>query len=193
MTAAVLAAAVLASVAAADFDEQAEVTNWPARIGLVAAMLALIALALWGMRRGWVHRQQRQADLPAPADVPPADARLGDPVEGLFAGTGVNGDWMDRIVAHDLGVRSRACIAWGPDGIWLDRQGARSLFIPAADVVDVRSDRGVAGTVRSKDGMSVITWRLGDRVVDTGFRADATGDHATVLDGLVTTFSTGVQ
>lgn len=193
MTAAVLAAAVIASVGAADFDEQAEVTNWPARIGLVAAMLALIALALWGMRRGWVHRQQRQADLPVPADVPPSDARLGDPVEGLFAGTGVHGDWMDRIVAHDLGVRSRASIAWGPDGIWLERQGARSVFIAADAVVGVRSDRGVAGTVRSKDGMAVITWRLGDRVVDTGFRADAAADHATVLDGLVTTFSTGVQ
>ena len=57
----------------------------------------------------------------------------------------------------------------------------------------MRTDRGVAGTVRSKDGMVVVTWRLGDRVVDTGFRADATTDHATVLDGLVTTFATGVQ
>jgi hypothetical protein len=41
--------------------------------------------------------------------------------------------------------------------------------------------------------MVVVTWRLGDRVVDTGFRADASADHATVLDGLVTTFATGVQ
>ena len=57
----------------------------------------------------------------------------------------------------------------------------------------MRTDRGVAGTVRSKDGMVVVTWRLGDRVVDTGFRADAAADHATVLDGLVTTFATGVQ
>jgi hypothetical protein len=156
-------------------------------------MLALIALAVWAMRRGWRHRQRRQADVPAPADAPPADALLGDPVDGLFAGTGVNGDWMDRIVVHDLGVRSRATVAWGPDGIWFDRQGARSVFIPAAAVVGVRTDRGVAGTVRSKDGMVVVTWRLGDRVVDTGFRADATADHATVLDGLVTTFATGVQ
>ena len=124
---------------------------------------------------------------------PPADALLSDPIEGLFAGTGTNGDWMDRIVVHDLGVRSRATIAWGTEGIWLDRSGARSVFIPAAAVVGVRTDRGVAGTVRSKDGMVVVTWRLGDRVVDTGFRADATADHATVLDGLVTTFATGVQ
>jgi hypothetical protein len=193
MTLAVLTEVIVAAIPAADYAEQAEVTNWPARIGLVAAMLGLIALALWGMRRGWTHRQQRQADLPAPADEPPTDAVLCAPVDGQFAGTGTNGDWMDRIAVHDLGVRSRATIAWGPDGIWLERQGARSVFIPAAAVVGVRTDRGVAGTVRSKDGMVVVTWRLGDRVVDTGFRADAAADHATVLDGLVTTFATGVQ
>jgi hypothetical protein len=184
---------MVTALGAADFAEQAEVTNWPARIGLVAVMLALIALTVWGMRRGWLHRQQRQIDVPPPADVPPPDAGLCEPIDGLFAGTGTNGDWMDRIVVHDLGVRSRASIAWGPEGIWLDRSGARSVFIPATAVMGVRTDRGVAGTVRSKDGMVVITWRLGDRVVDTGFRADATADHATVLDGLVTTFSTGVQ
>jgi hypothetical protein len=184
---------IVAAVNGVDYAEQAEVTNWPARIGLVAATLGLIVLALWGMRRGWRRRKQRQADIPAPAGAPPADAGLGDPVEGLFAGTGVNGDWMDRIVVHDLGVRSRATVAWGADGIWFDRQGARGVFIPASAVVGVRTDRGVAGTVRSKDGMVVVTWRLGDRVVDTGFRADATADHATVLDGLVTTFATGVQ
>jgi hypothetical protein len=184
---------VATSIGSADYSEQAEVTNWPARAGFVAATIAVIALALWAMRRGWIHRQQRQADVPAPAEAPPAGSRLGDPVEGLFAGTGTNGDWMDRIAVHDLGVRSRATIAWGPDGIWFDRQGARSVFIPASDIVGVRTDRGVAGTVRSKDGMVVVTWRLGDRVVDTGFRADATTDHATVLDGLVATFATGVQ
>jgi len=57
----------------------------------------------------------------------------------------------------------------------------------------VRADRGVAGTVRSKDGMVVITWRLGDRVLDTGFRADAATDHASVLDGLMGQFVTEVQ
>ena len=160
---------------------------------LVVVVLALIALALWGMRRGWRHRRQRQADVPRPRRRAAADAVLGQPVRGLFAGTGTHGDWMDRIVVHDLGVRSRATIAWGPGGIWLDREGARSVFIPAGDIVGVRADRGVAGTVRSKDSMVVVTWRLGDRVVDTGFRADASTDHATVLDGLVATFSTGVQ
>jgi hypothetical protein len=181
------------AVVAADYAEQAEVTNWPARIALVAAMLGLIALALWGMRRGWVNRRRRQAGIPAPASEPPAGARLGEPVEGLFAGTGTSGDWMDRIVVHDLGVRSRAAVSWGLAGVWFERQGARDLFIPANAIRAVRADRGVAGTVRSRDSMVVLTWRLGDRDLDTGFRADVTAEHAIVLDGFVSTFATGVQ
>ena len=47
--------------------------------------------------------------------------------------------------------------------------------------------------MRSKDGMAVVTWALGDRVLDTGFRADAGADHAAVLDGLMAAFPTGVQ
>lgn len=181
------------NVLTADYVEQAQVTNWPARVVLVLVVLALIALALWGMRRGWRNRAGRQSDLPAPLESAPAAAVLGDPVDGLYAGTGTNGDWMDRIVVFDLGVRSRAAVSWGTDGIWFDRAGARSLFVPADDVVAVRTDRGVAGTVRSKEGMVVVTWRLGDRVVDTGFRADASADHDAVLDGFVATFATGVQ
>lgn len=177
----------------AEYAEQAQVTDWPVRIALVLGVVLLIALALWGMRRGWVHRAARQDALPAPAETPPVDAALGEPVAGLFAGTGMRGDWMDRVVVHDLGVRSRAGLSWGSAGIWLDREGARGVFIPADAIVGVRADRGVAGTVRARDSMVVVSWLLGDRVLDTGFRADSSADHATVLDGLMATFATGVQ
>ena len=78
-------------------------------------------------------------------------------------------------------------------GVWIERIGARSLFIPAAAIEGVRADRGVAGTVRGKDSMVVVTWRLGDRVLDTGFRADVSTEHATVLDGLMAQFATEVR
>lgn len=177
----------------ADYTEQAAVTDWPQRIVLVALMIGLIALALWGMRRGWLARQRRQADLPPPMDAPGAEWVLSDPVGGLFAGTGTAGDWMDRIAVFDLGIRSRATLAYGPQGVWMERHGARSVAIPAAAITGIRVDRGVAGTVRAKDSMIVVTWHLGDRLLDTGFRADESADHHTVLDGLVAAFSTGVQ
>ena len=44
---------------------------------------------------------------------------------------------------------------------------------------------GVEGTVRAKDSVIVVTWKLGTATLDTGFRADETAAHGTVLDGLV--------
>lgn len=169
---------------AADYVEQAEVTNWPARIVLVLVTLLLIGLALWGMRRGWLNRQRRQDWIPQPLDAPVSDAGFSHPVEGLFLGSSRSGDWMDRIVVFDLGVRSRAEVSWSTDGIWLDRVGSRSVFIPADAIIHLRLDRGVASTVRAKDSVIVVTWRLGAAVIDTGFRADDTPGHHAVLDGL---------
>jgi hypothetical protein len=168
-----------------EFTEQAAVTNWPARIGLVAATIAFIALALWGMRKGWLHREARQSDIPAPLDVPPGADLDAEGASGLYLGTAVHGDWTDRVVVHDLGVRSRAGMVVSQSGVWLRRVGARSLFIPGADLVALRIDRGPAGTVRAKDSVIVLTWNLGDRTLDTGFRADESSAHEALLDGLM--------
>lgn len=176
-----------------DFVEQAQVTDWPERLALVGLTVLVILLALGAMRWGWRSRQRRQLDLPAPPEEAPDDWGVSGSVPGLFAGTSAHGDWMDRIAVHDLGVRSRAQLSWGPGGILLERQGARSLAIPAAGIEGIRTDRGVAGTVRAKDSVIVVTWRLGDRLLDTGFRADASDDHATVLDGLMATFPAGAR
>lgn len=181
------------AVRAADYVEQPGVADWPLRLALIAILVLVIAACLWAMRRGWVNRKARQADIPPPPDHPPAGAHLAAPVEGLYAGTGTHGDWLDRIAVHDLGVRSRATMSFGPNGIWLDRVGARSLFVPGSEIVAVRADRGVAGTVRDRDGMIVVTWRLGTRLVDTGFRADAGADHRTCLDGLMSQFAPQVR
>lgn len=171
-----------------DYTDQAQITNWPARIVLVVIVLVLIALALWGMRRGWRNRQARQAWIPAPQDEP-STSGFSAPVEGLYIGSATAGDWMDRIAVHDLGVRSRASMSWGNEGVYLDRVGARSVLIPSSDVLGVRLDRGVAGTVKAKDSVIVITWRLGDAVLDTGFRADDSAGHGAVLEGLAGTYA----
>lgn len=169
----------------AEFVEQAQVTNWPVRILLVAAVVAVILLALWAMRRGWRARGRRQAWIPEPQTGPIPDEGWSVAIPGLYLGTALHGDWLDRVVVHDLGVRSRADLAWSPDGVYLARAGARDLLIPSGDIAAVRTDRGVAGTVRGRDSVIVLTWRLGDAELDTGFRADRGEDHAALLDGLM--------
>jgi hypothetical protein len=181
-----------ALVRATDYTDQAQVTNWPARIVLVVVVAVLIGLALLGMRRGWINRQRRQAWIAEPLDAPNAEAGLSEPVPGLFIGTAMAGDWMDRVAVHDLGVRSRSNASWGDEGIWFDRTGARGVFIPAADIVAIRVDAGIAGTVKARDSVVVVTWRLGQATVETGFRADDGPGHRRVLDGVTAAFGVGV-
>ena len=180
-------------VLAEEFTEQATVTNWPVRLALVAVFVSIIVVTLWAMRRGWRSRQRWQADIPPP---PVLDSALvsvdeGSGVQGLYLGTAIAGDWLDRVAVHGLGVRSRAEIYSTARGIAIVREGAPSFFIPRADIVGVRVDRGVAGTVRAKDSVIVVTWRLGTVEVDTGVRADDGAGHRTLLDGPMAAFRAG--
>lgn len=177
------------TVLAAGFTEQAQVTNWPARIALVGVVVAIIVAVLWSMRRGWRARQRRQADIPQPHPVPAEFPAAYEPIGGLYFGTATAGDWLDRIAVHGLGVRARANVQVSPQGVVFAREGASSFLVPAQDIVGVRTDRGVAGTVRAKDSVVVVTWRLGERVVETGFRADDGAEHRTLLDGLMAVIS----
>ena len=95
---------------------------------------------------------------------------------------------LDRIVVHEMGVRSRASCEVGSEGILLRREGARDLFVPAENLFSVGTARGIAGKAYERGGVLVVTWDLGDKVVDTGFRADAAEDQErllAVLQGLV--------
>ncbi len=169
-------------VAAEEYTEQASVTDWPARLALVALIAGLIALALWGMRRGWQGRVARHSSMAEPSAF---DAPASSGVLGLYLGTSISGDWLDRVAVHELGVRSRASFHLVDGGVGIRRDGARSFLIPASAVRGVRTDRGVAGTVRGKDSVIVVTWMLAEDVLDTGIRADDGADHAALLDGLM--------
>ena len=167
----------------------APVTQWPERLMLVGLVLVAILAALWGMRRGWRRRADRQVDLSAPAPAPSAltSVDLG-PVPGVYLGSTFHGDWLDRIVVHEMGVRSRASCEVGYEGILLRREGARDLFVPAENLFSVGTARGIAGKAYERGGVLVVTWDLGDKVLDTGFRADAAEDQESllaVLQGLV--------
>ena len=172
-------------VAAAD-PASAPVTQWPLRILLVLVVLGVIGLVLLGMRAGWRRRARTQADIAEPL-LPPdvlADITAG-PVSGVFLGSTHHGDWLDRIVVHDLGVRSRASAEVGPSGVALRREGARDVFIPAATVRGAEMARGIAGKAYERDGVLVVTWELGGRLVDTGFRADVADEQRVLRDAIV--------
>ncbi len=159
------------------------VTEWPARLALTAATLAVVVALALLMLRGWRNRAARQAHLPEPAAVP---ADTGDPllaraVEGVYVSTTMAGDWLDRVVVHDLGVRSSAHLDVSGGGVAIRRQGARDVFVPAPAVRDVRLDKGMAGKFVTEGGLVVLTWELGGHALDTGFAPRYADDRERVV------------
>lgn len=126
----------------------------------ILVLLVVLLLAWWGMRAGWVHRRRRtEAAVPAvpavPADLGPA---LVGPFDAVYVSTTTAGDWLDRVVAHDLGVRSPAEVAVHASGVVVRRTGARDLFVPAAALRAAGVAPGIAGKVVGRDGIVVLTW-----------------------------------
>lgn len=153
-----------------------------ARTLWVLIVVAAIAATLWAMRRGWKRRQARQSDIAAPPVVPPdVGLTLLGPVTGRYVGTVSAGDWLDRVAVHDLGVRSAADVTITEAGVVIRRQGAADLFLATDAIHGVRADRGIAGRVAERGGVLVVTWDLGGRLVDSGFRADVGKEQAALI------------
>ncbi|WP_435612453.1 hypothetical protein [Streptomyces sp. bgisy159] len=164
--------------------ESAEVTDWAARLGWVVGLALFVALVYWLMREGWKWRGTLQGDLPdlpaAPAE--PGEARLS--TTGRYHGSTTAGQWLDRIVAHGLGTRSRAELTLTDAGLDVVRPGARDFFVPAAALREARLDKGIAGKVLTEGGLLVVTWAHGGKLIDSGFRSDHAAEHTEWVDAI---------
>lgn len=146
--------------------------------------LGLIAIAFTLIYLGWRNRLKRQADVVELSEVP-ADA--GEPLaagEGQYVSTTTSGDWLDRIAAHGLGVRTNAELAVYPHGVVFDRSGAPPVYIPAASLTGVRQDSGMAGKFVEKDGLLIVSWQHGTHGLDTGFRTRHAADKEVLFEAL---------
>lgn len=160
----------------------------------VLLALAIIALLAALVLLGWRSRLRRQSDIAAPPPVPAeTGVLLADPSEGQYVCTTSAGDWLDRIAAHQLGIRSNATLGIHPTGVLLARHGAADVFIPAASIAGVSRSSGMAGKFVEKDGLLVITWALGDKAVDTGFRPRYHQELPVLLAGIAALATTGTD
>src|SRR6478736_3487813 len=100
------------------------------RFLLVLLLVALCALAAYGLYVGWRHRAQRQSGLPelavAPDDLGPD---LVEPVTGLYISTTTSGTWQDRIVAHGLGRRAAGAVRLSAEGVCIERDDGDDIFV----------------------------------------------------------------
>lgn len=163
------------------------------RFLLTLLVLAFFLLGVWGMRRGWRRKAREQSVVYDPFPEIPADIE-GDPLDtakGIYVATTDAGRWQERIVARGTGMRGPATLGRYATGVVVDRDGAAGFFIPAESIVDVKTAKGMAGKVMGTPGLLVITWRLGERTVDTGFRGDDIAAYPRWIEGLTTESSKG--
>ncbi|WP_315095243.1 hypothetical protein [uncultured Cellulomonas sp.] len=166
------------------------------RQAVSTVVLALVVvLVLWAMRAGWRARTRRSSALVPALPVAPADlgsTRLG-PVDAVYVSTTRAGDWLDRVTAHDLGVRSRAQVTVLDAGVRITREGAADVFVPAASLRGASTAPGMAGKVVGGDGLVVLTWQADPadpRGLDTGLRPQHAADRGRLIES-VTALTTG--
>ncbi|MET9505259.1 hypothetical protein ACFYO5_29410 [Streptomyces sp. NPDC006259] len=164
--------------------ESAAVTDWAARVAWVVGLGLFVALVYWLMREGWKWRGTLQGDLPelptAPSD--PGAARL--TTSGRYHGSTTAGQWLDRIVAHGLGTRSRVVLTLTDAGLDVVRPGASDFFVPAGALREAVLGKGIAGKVLTEGGLLLVTWEHGGRLIDSGFRSDHAAEHTEWVDAI---------
>ncbi|ARP69263.1 hypothetical protein LK07_05210 [Streptomyces pluripotens] len=161
----------------AEAKKSAEVTDWGARIGWLVGLALFVLLVYWLMREGWKWRGTLQGDLPALHSAPEETGPAKLVLSGRYHGSTTAGQWLDRIVAHGLGTRSRVELTLTDQGLEVERPGATDFFIPAAALRGARLDKGIAGKVLTEGGLLVVTWAHGDKLIDSGFRSDHAAEH----------------
>ncbi|MEU6552687.1 hypothetical protein ABZ915_20740 [Streptomyces sp. NPDC046915] len=192
MTPATWLAAGLATGLAAD-KKSADVTDWAARIGWLVGLALFVALVYWLMREGWKWRGTLQGDLPELPTSPDDPGPVKLSMTGRYHGSTTAGQWLDRIVAHGLGTRSRAELTLTDAGLDVVRPGAADFFVPTAALREARLDKGIAGKVLTEGGLLIVTWQHGDRLIDSGFRSDRAAEQhewVTAINSMIKTTST---
>jgi hypothetical protein len=156
-------------------------------------IVVLIGVVIRRMLRGWKHRAQRQVELigelpPAPASVSPAVIA---PTRGLYLGSTIAPNWLERVNVGDLGYRCKAVLTRYPEGILVERSGTGPIWMPSASISGVRTERAMAGKVLPGSGAAsdntgrilVIRWRLPSGTeIDTGFRGEDRGVYSQWID-----------
>lgn len=152
---------------------------------IVVGVFALLVALMW---LGWRGKRRRQSEIAEPEAVPPSFGEVALSTEGLHVATTFSGRPVERVTVAGLGFRARTGVLVGPAGVALQMAGKRDVFIPAAAVNGAGRSNWTVDKAVEAGGLVVVTWSLGDTLVDTYLRVD---DSAALTDALEALISSG--
>lgn len=164
-------------------EHYASIIGWT-----VGVIVLLVGLILWG----WTARKRRQSGIAAPEAVPAAlyEAEPAAGSEGMYVGTVLGEDRLERLAAHDLGIRSGARLevhtVGEHAGAVVLRPRVDNVFVPAAALRECGTTGGMVGKFVEPDGLVAFTWDLGGTEVTSAFRPRDPQDRRALLDALQT-------
>ncbi|MEY3561972.1 MAG: hypothetical protein RL068_1124 [Actinomycetota bacterium] len=130
---------------------------------------SLIALVLVVANLTWivVTKRRTQQELFIAELVPTA-------AEGEFAclyvATVFASNPLERVWARGLGIRGRALVACGVDGISIHRQGEKSFLVPSRNLLGTSTGQAIIDKGVEKDGLLNIHWTHSDESFITALR-----------------------
>jgi hypothetical protein len=135
------------------------------QVGLIAlglfALLGLFAFPSWRKKSQAQARQLEKPEFIDSKDFEP---------NALYVATTFQHRRLDRVHAHGLAHRGRAKLIVQPDRLEIHRVGETSFSIPAHSIIELTENTAVIDRAVEKDGLSTISWKLGEEVVETHFR-----------------------
>jgi len=155
----------------------------------ITLLVAAAALALLAMRRGWLRRTERSAQVLDALPDPDADLGLAvtPAVEVSYVSTTRAGDWLDRVTVHELGNRSQATAQVFADGVRIERSHGDPLVLSRSVLRGVSRLPGMAGKFVGWDGLVVLSWSERGQVAaafDTGIQARYRADGEILVDAV---------
>lgn len=152
-----------------------------------AIVLGLFVIVLFiVMGRSWMRRVEQDKALGPLPEVPQGivEREPSAAAEGMYVATTPHHQHLDRIMAHELGVRTSCRVFVYDDGVLFDRDGADPLWVAAQSITDFGTASGMVGKFVEKDGLVVLSWRFHESTVDTGLRTKTREGKAQVLAAL---------
>lgn len=152
---------------------------------LMAIVIAVLLLLLSLMALGWRARQRRQLGVAKPAAAPVELGTVLGTFTGKYVATTTGGDPLDRIAVHGLGFRGNTEVTVAEKGVLVHIDGTDDKWIPSSDLREHRKATWTIDRVVEQDGLELLEWSLGDRVIDSYFRFDDWLDFEFALDRLL--------